>query len=381
MRPRALMTALVIALPLVAAPVARAQNNDDQEQRRNSQSRETTRFQGMDRNNDGVITRREWRGSDASFRTHDWNGDNVLSGAEVRAGAARPDTSEGTPPYDWTQAGFERIDTNRDGRLTRNEWRYDVEGFRLADRNGDDVVSRWEFVNADTNMNPEDRFDSLDANNDGRIERSEWRSSADAFRWLDRNNDGVLSRREVVGQSQARQFDQFRDLDVNRDGRVTRSEWQSTARSFDRYDRNGDVVLSRAELTAADPGNTPVGTSGSNAVEVMLPSTQRWYDTGIDVRSGDVIDFRATGTIRMSSNGNDSASPSGAWNGRRADNAPFKDRPAGALIGHIGNGGPIFMGDNGRVNVVTNGRLYLSVNDDYLDDNTGEYQVTLSVRR
>jgi hypothetical protein len=39
------------------------------------------------------------------------------------------------------------------------------------------------------------------------------------------------------------------------------------------------------------------------------------------------------------------------------------------------------MGDNGRVNVVTNGRLYLSVNDDYLDDNTGEYQVTLSVRR
>ena len=43
--------------------------------------------------------------------------------------------------------------------------------------------------------------------------------------------------------------------------------------------------------------------------------------------------------------------------------------------------GPIFMGDNGRVNVVTNGRLYLSVNDDYLDDNTGEYQVTLSVRR
>src|SRR4026207_368257 len=115
MRPRALMTALVIALPLVAAPVARAQNNDDQEQRRNSQSRETTRFQGMDRNNDGVITRRDWRGSAASFRPHDGKGDSVLAGAEVRAGAARPDTSEGTPPYDWTQAGFERIDTNRDG--------------------------------------------------------------------------------------------------------------------------------------------------------------------------------------------------------------------------------------------------------------------------
>ena len=47
------------------------------------------RFQGMDRNNDGVITRDEWRGNDHSFRNQDWNGDGVLSGDEVRPGARR----------------------------------------------------------------------------------------------------------------------------------------------------------------------------------------------------------------------------------------------------------------------------------------------------
>src|SRR3990172_12806435 len=43
--------------------------------------------QGMDRNKDGVITREEWRVSiDRSFYNHDWNGDGVLSGNEGGGG-------------------------------------------------------------------------------------------------------------------------------------------------------------------------------------------------------------------------------------------------------------------------------------------------------
>ena len=48
------------------------------------------RFQGMDTNRDGVITRAEWRGNDTSFRTQDWNQDGILSGEEVRAGGRAP---------------------------------------------------------------------------------------------------------------------------------------------------------------------------------------------------------------------------------------------------------------------------------------------------
>jgi Ca2+-binding EF-hand superfamily protein len=387
MRPQAFLTALVMALPLTAVSLAYAQ--DDDQQSRNSQSRETMRFQGMDRNRDGVITRREWRGSEASFRAHDWNGDGVLSGDEVRVGAVRQmnrndDYTPSRQPsfYDWTQAGFDRLDTNGDGQIARNEWRSDYESFRRADQNDDNILSRREFLNADTDMDREDRFDYLDANNDGRIERSEWHSSADAFRWLDRNRDGVLSRAEVVGEEQARDTDRFDAIDTNNDGRISPDEWQWSRRSFDRYDRNGDGVLRRNEFASADTAFGPVGTSGSNTIDVVVPPTQRWFDTGIDVRAGDVINFEATGTIQMSTgNNNDAASPAGSLSGRRADNAPFRDKPAGALIGRIGNGTPLFLGERGQVRVFNTGRLYMSVNDDYLQDNSGEYRVALTVRR
>jgi Phycobilisome Linker polypeptide/EF hand len=45
----------------------------------------------------------------------------------------------------------------------------------------------------------EDTFENLDTNRNGRIDRNEWQASADAFQWLDRNNDGSISRSEFVG--------------------------------------------------------------------------------------------------------------------------------------------------------------------------------------
>ena len=94
------------------------------------------RFQGMDRNNDGRISRAEWNGSDQSFKVHDWNGDGVLSGEEVRPGGRRgprqaPEPDFDTPdrdyPFDdWTVRGFTSIDHNRDNRITADEWHFDM---------------------------------------------------------------------------------------------------------------------------------------------------------------------------------------------------------------------------------------------------------------
>ena len=70
-------SAVALLLGLMAPPAAGT-----------AEAQARTRFEGMDRNNDGRITREEWRGSDRSFENHDWNGDGVLSGDEVRPGRA-----------------------------------------------------------------------------------------------------------------------------------------------------------------------------------------------------------------------------------------------------------------------------------------------------
>lgn len=383
MKPLAFLTALLIGLPAVAFAAGGQKVRDDEAHRGQM------RFQAMDTNHDGRITRDEWRGSDQSFRMHDWNGDGVLSGDEVRVGASRDygendDYDQARRPEfrNWTERGFANLDRNHDGRITRAEWFYDREGFNRADRNGDGVLTREEFLGLDVDSDREDRFEYLDTNNDGRIERSEWHASDDAFRWLDRNHDGALSRVEVMGQD-VQQADLFSGLDINHDNAITPDEWQWSRRSFAIQDRNGDGQLTRDELTNAElsavrgSGNAVAGTTGRT---IAVDASRGWVDTGIDVRAGDTISIEATGTATLSDNPADVSDPNGARNGRRAINAPLHDRPAGALIARINNGAVALAGARSTIPANIGGRLYLAVNDDYFADNRGAYRVTVSVR-
>src|SRR5215213_4347191 len=127
------------AIVLAALPLATA----DAAAQGRGRGQENIRFRGMDRNNDGVITRAEWQGSAQSFRVHDWNRDGQLSGDELRPGAQR-NVNRDEDDYnaerarefdDWTSEGFAYLDHNRDGRLSRDEWHYDVESWVRADRN------------------------------------------------------------------------------------------------------------------------------------------------------------------------------------------------------------------------------------------------------
>lgn len=213
------------------------------------------RFPEMDGNKDGTITRAEWRGSRQSFNVHDWNADGVLSGEEVRVGGQRPGSefdfdpeAPGSPA--WNTATFNAVDRNRDGRILASEWYFDTESFIRADRNRDGVLTRAEFF-AEDNMDDDrgDSFADLDANTNGRVERSEWHASADAFTWLDRDSDGVLSRAEVVGEAAAR--DQFVSLDTNRDNLLRIDEWPWSQRSFTQQDTNRDGMLTRQEFLRA----------------------------------------------------------------------------------------------------------------------------------
>jgi Ca2+-binding EF-hand superfamily protein len=213
-------------------------------------------IQQMDRDGDGVVTATEWQGQTGAFRLHDTNRDGVLSGTEVwdaRDLPARGRDRNRSAFDDWTPEGFARLDNNRDGQVTTDEWGFDRPSFRRADHNHDNVISRAEFLNEDgVSANRANRFRHFDTNNDGVIDRGEWQDSDVAFRALDQNRDNRLTRAEFRGVSATT-------------GTITRSNayragyerGQSEGRAAGREDRDrnqGWDVDGQRELEAADSG-------------------------------------------------------------------------------------------------------------------------------
>ena len=356
--------------------------------------RRNIRFQGMDRNNDGVITREEWRGNQRAFDNHDWNGDGRLSGEEVRPGAQRNSRWEEADHQanwrernlSWTRSAFTNLDHNRDNRISPNEWHYDVETFRRVDSNRDNALNLNEFLGEGVDDVRGTDFDDIDYNNDGWVSKAEWLGGTTEFNRLDRNRDGRLSRFEVVGSTpNLTTYNEFQNLDFDRDGRLERSEWHWSNASFNSRDTNRDGVLTAQEFDNAGGAPGTIGALGNqNQVAgetIRVNSQQRWTDTGITVRQGDIVRFQTSGQVQLSDNSSDMASVAGSLNRRRAPDAPIGEVLAGALIARVGAYTPFGIGDQTQITVPVSGRPYLGVNDDHLADNRGEFIVTLSVER
>jgi hypothetical protein len=119
------------------------------------------------------------------------------------------------------------------------------------------------------------------------------------------------------------------------------------------------------------------GASGQRERTVQVQARQGWTATGLTVRAGQSVRFQASGEIRWGPGRRDG--PSGERNSPYNEHRPMPRINAAALIGKIGpQGDPFFIGDDrAPVRVREGGELFLGINDDFLQDNSGWFTVVI----
>lgn len=168
-----------------------------------------------------------------------------------------------------------------------------------------------------------------------------------------------------------------------RNGRVEFEERRGFGRGRTlEFDRE-EVVRIEFDTRSSGGGGFPGAPGGGRPGgmrerQAIVSANVPWNDTGIDVRAGQTIYFEAGGEVRWGRDRRDG--PAGENNSPFNANRPMNNRPAAALIGKVGNNSDdyFFIGnDRGPVRVRSSGRLFLGVNDDVLNDNSGNFRVVV----
>jgi hypothetical protein len=115
---------------------------------------------------------------------------------------------------------------------------------------------------------------------------------------------------------------------------------------------------------------------GPGQASVRVEANRRWTDTGLIVRRGERIAFDTSGTISFGKDMN--AGPDGNKDIGTRTEYPVRGMPVGGLIGRVGTGAPFAIGStSAAIEMRNSGRLFLGVNDDIYDDNSGAFDVNI----
>ena len=164
-----------------------------------------------------------------------------------------------------------------------------------------------------------------------------------------------------------------------RDGRIEFRTDRGRYERFDvedvdriEFDRRGSD-LDRDDRDRRPPGNERP--NGLREREIDVRGAEAWTRTAIELRDGQEVWFDSRGEVRWGPDRKDG--PGGENGSPRNPNRPIPSRPGASLIGKIGESGdPFFIGnDKGPIRVRGRGALFLGINDDYLQDNSGAFRV------
>lgn len=164
-----------------------------------------------------------------------------------------------------------------------------------------------------------------------------------------------------------------------RSGRIEFEDYRGRVERYDRAD------VQRIEFDRGDREDAGSGGWGSDTARrprgmrersVSVTAADAWTDTGIDVRRGQSLYFDASGRVAWGKDRKDG--PGGEGGNHYNAGRPIPSRPGGALVGRIGRDAFFIGGDKGPIEVRGSGRLYLGVNDDFLQDNSGSFRVIVS---
>jgi Ca2+-binding EF-hand superfamily protein len=157
--------------------------------------------------------------------------------------------------------GLLRFDRDGNGVVTLDEMRTGaLERFDRMDANKDGRLTLDEIVAAETERAAK-RFAEMDKNHDGKLERAEVPKMPDeVFARLDKDGNGSISREEMAlahgsGSDKAAR-ERLQRADKNHDGAISRDEAKAEVEArFASLDTNHDGVLSAEELKAAHRGH------------------------------------------------------------------------------------------------------------------------------
>lgn len=160
-------------------------------------------------------------------------------------------------------AHFERLDANKDGKVTLAELTQSKESWlSKVDANKDGVATTAEVEQSQKARHAQRiarMFEKRDLNKDGRLTREESQMPERWFARSDTNRDGALTAAELgerasqgkaqAGKARGKRGGKLAHLDQNADGKVEREEVRkSAARMLERLDRNADGSLTSDEL-------------------------------------------------------------------------------------------------------------------------------------